>query len=143
MKRKTKSGWSTVKMTLIIIVLFLFALFYTKKIFSCGEPPRTTRTRAHLEILDGAVKMFKLDTGRYPTQQAGLVELIKEPSDVTGWDPGGYLESSSLPKDGWGNEFIYKLNPKSGKPFVIISYGPDGKPGGEGYDYDLYSTDRN
>ncbi|NLW82829.1 MAG: type II secretion system protein GspG, partial [Phycisphaerae bacterium] len=35
----------------------------------------------------------------------------------------------------------YQLNPESGKPFVIISYGADGREGGEDYDADLYSTD--
>ena len=44
--------------------------------------------------------------------------------------------------DAWA-EFVYLLNPESGKPFVIISYGADGEEGGEGYDADLYSTDAN
>ncbi len=58
-----------------------------------------------------------------------------------GRSSGGYLTTTEIPTDGWGKEFMYQLNPESGKPFVIISYGADGQPEGEGYDADLYSTD--
>jgi general secretion pathway protein G len=51
------------------------------------------------------------------------------------------LETTEIPKDGWGNEFIYELSPETGKSFVIKSLGADGKEGGEDYDADLYSTD--
>jgi len=83
--------------------------------------------------------MFKLDTGRYPTEEEGLYALIEQPSDVVGWS--GYLDTTDVPRDAWKNELVYMLNPESGRPFVIISYGADGKEGGEGYDMDLYSTD--
>jgi len=53
-----------------------------------------------------------------------------------------YPESKELPKDGWGRDFIYRVNPESGEPFVIISRGADGKEGGEGYNADLLSTDK-
>ena len=105
------------------------------------ERAKVTTTKATLKMLHGAVNLFKLHTGRYPSEDVGLVELIEEPTDVVGWEPGGYLETTEIPLDGWKNEFVYQLNPESGKPFVIISYGADGKEGGEGYDYDLYSTD--
>ena len=84
---------------------------------------------------------FKLDTGRFPSEEAGLIELIEPPTDVPYFEPGGYLETTEVPLDSWGNEFDYLLNPESGKAFVIISYGADGEPDGEGYEADLYSTD--
>ena len=98
-------------------------------------------TKANLKVLHGAVIQFKLDTGRYPTEKAGMQELIKQPTDVTGWNAGGYLQTTSLPKDAWGNEFIYHLNSKSGQPFEVMSYGADGQEGGEGVNADLRSTD--
>ncbi len=39
------------------------------------------------------------------------------------------------------DEIVFQLNPESGKPFVVISYGADGQEGGEGYNADLLSTD--
>jgi general secretion pathway protein G len=100
-----------------------------------------TTTKANLRILHAAVMQFKLDTGRFPTEEEGLTALIVPPDDVKkSWEPGGYL-TTKIPKDYWGNDFIYDLFPESGKPFVIISLGADGEEGGEGHDADLFSTD--
>ena len=63
--------------------------------------------------------------------------------DAEGWEPGGYLETTEVPKDSWGNDFIYERFPESGKPFVVISLGADNEEGGEDYDTDLFSTDAN
>lgn len=102
---------------------------------------RVTVTKANLKALHEAVNQFKMDTGRYPTEDEGLTALIKRPSDVESWKEGGYLETTEMPKDGWNNDFIYELSPESGKPFVIRSLGADGKEGGEDYNADILSTD--
>jgi general secretion pathway protein G len=112
------------------------------------QPQRTQEsrviiTKANLRILHTAVLQFKMDTGRFPTEEEGLTALIEKPADVKVlWEPGGYLNTTKIPKDGWGNDFIYDLYPESDKPFVIISLGADGEEGGEGHDADLFSTDR-
>jgi general secretion pathway protein G len=95
---------------------------------------------ATLKLLHVAVIQFKMDTGRYPTEEAGLQELIEQPTDVTGWNQGGYLETTTLPKDAWGHDFVYERSPVSGEPFVIISYGADGEEGGKGINADLFSS---
>jgi len=89
-------------------------------------------------MLHVAVNQFYMDAARYPTEDEGLMALIEQPSDVsTTWE-GGYLETTEIPKDGWGNDFIYELYPERGKQFVIRSAGPDGE---EGTEDDLLSTD--
>lgn len=104
------------------------------------EKARVTITMANLKHLHKAVNQFELDTGRYPTQEEGLRALIEQPADVTGWKPGGYPETKEIPKDGWGNDFIYELNPDDGGSFTIRSPGADGKQGGQGIDADLSSN---
>ncbi len=98
-------------------------------------------TKARHKILHAAVMQYKLDTGHFPTEEKGLLVLI-EPPDGCGPDPGRYLENTEQLKDGWGNNFYYELYPESGKPFIIISYGADGKEGGEGYDADWPERER-
>jgi general secretion pathway protein G len=88
-----------------------------------------TATKANATILHNAVLLFKLDTGRYPSEEAGLIELVERPKDIEGWCPGGYLKQTCIPQDAWKNEFVYMRNSKGGKPFVIISYGADGVGG--------------
>lgn len=135
------AGFTLVELMAVLLIIALLAGLAATNFMGQTDKAKVTTTKATLSTLHNAVNMFKLDTGRYPTEDMGLIELVEEPSDVTGWTPGGYLESTDVPLDAWKNEYVYLLNPESGKPFVIISYGADGKEGGEGYDSDLWSTD--
>jgi general secretion pathway protein G len=136
-----KRGFTLVELMAVLLIIAMLAGIAVKNFMGTTDKAKVTTTKATLRTLHEAVNMFKLDTGRYPSEEAGLLELVEMPTDVEGWAPGGYLESTEVPRDAWKNEFVYMLNPESGKPFVIISYGADGEEGGEGYDYDLYSTD--
>ena len=140
-KRKTRSGFTMVELMAMLIIIGLLATLVVTKVASKIDQARVTTTKANLKALHAAVNQFKMDTARFPSEELGLLELIEQPSDVEIWEPGGYLETTELPKDGWGNEFIYELFPASGKPFVIKSLGADGQEGGEGYNADLFSTD--
>jgi len=138
--RKNK-GFTLVEIMAVIIIIGLLAAIVSVNFLGQTDKARVTTTKANLKMLHNAVAQFKMDTGRYPTAEEGLSVLIEPPSDVTGYQQGGYLDSTAVPKDAWGNEFIYVAYPESGKPYVIISYGADGQEGGEDYDKDLYSTD--
>jgi len=67
--------------------------------------------------------------------------VIEAPSDVDNYAQGGYLRTKDLPKDGWGNDFIYVRMMDGDLPYEILSYGADGEEGGEGYNTDLSSAD--
>ena len=127
-------------MAVLIILGLLFTLVATR-VADQIDKARVTTTKANLKSLHMAINQFKMDTGRFPTEDEGLNALIEQPSDVIDYPPGGYLETTEVTKDGWEQEFYYELDPESGKPFVIISWGADGEEGGESYDGDLYSTD--
>ena len=142
MRRVTvRAGFTMVELMAVLVVLGLLMAVVAKNVVGRIDRARVTTTIASLKELHGAVIQFKFDTGRYPSQEAGLQELVEQPSDVTGWDPDGYLLTTDIPTDAWGRDFIYELYPVSGKAFVIYSYGADGQEGGEGYDADLLSTD--
>jgi len=140
-KRNVRYGFTMVELMAMLIIIGLLATLVVTKVASKIDEARVTTTKANLKILHSAVNQFKLDTGRFPTEEEGLQALVEEPSDVIKWEPGGYLETTEIAKDGWKNDFIYERFPESGKPFVIISLGADGEEGGEDNDADLYSTD--
>ncbi len=141
--QKKRYGFTLVEIMAVIIIIGLLASIAAVNIFGQTDKARVTTTKANLKVLRAAVAQFNFDTGRYPTEEEGLISLVEQPTDVQNWAPGGYLDSTEVPKDAWGHEFIYQRYPESGKPFVIISYGADGQEGGEGYDADLLSTDVN
>ncbi len=137
---KTRRGFTMVELMAVLVIIGLLAGVVAVNVVGKIDRARVTATRANLKLLHNSVIQFKLDTGRFPTEEEGLQVLV-DSSGVTGADPDSYLETTDVPKDGWKNEFIYELYPESGKPFVIISFGADGEEGGEDYDTDLYSTD--
>ena len=137
-KRRVKYGFTMVELMAMLIIIGLLATLVVTKVASKIDQARITTTKANLKALHAAVNQFKMDTGRFPAEDEGLIALIEQPSDVAVWEPGGYLETTSINLDGWNNEFIYELYPESGKQFQIRSMGPDGE---EGTDDDLLSTD--
>jgi general secretion pathway protein G len=140
-KIETRKGFTMVELMAVLIIIGLLATLVVTKVATKIDQARVTTTKANLKILHSSVNQFKMDTSRFPSEEMGLEELLEQPSDVENYEPGGYLETTEIPKDGWGNEFIYELFPESGKPFVIKSLGADGEEGGEDYDADLHSTD--
>ena len=139
--KTVRSGFTMIELMAILIIISLLATLVATKVVSKIDQAKVTTTKANLKILHSAVNQFKMDTGRFPSEDMGLIELIEQPSDVANYEPGGYLETTDIPRDAWGNDFIYERYPESGKQFVIKSLGADGEEGGEDYDADLLSTD--
>jgi general secretion pathway protein G len=140
-RNKRKNGFTLVEIMAVIIIIGLLAAIGAVNFLGQTDKARVTTTKANLKMLHNAIAQFKMDTGRYPTEEEGLNVLIEAPSDVKGYQEGGYLDSTTVPKDAWGNDFVYVAYPESGKPYAIVSFGADGQEGGESYDTDLYSTD--
>lgn len=134
-------GFTMIELMAMLIIIGLLATLVVTKVASKIDQARVTTTKANLKALHTAVNQFKMDTTRFPTEEEGLKALVEQPTDAEKWEPGGYLETTQVPKDGWSRDFIYQLYPESGKPFVIKSLGADGQEGGESYDADLLSTD--
>lgn len=140
-QNRIRLGFTLVEVMAVIVIIGLLAAIAAKNFLGQTDKARVITTKATMKTLHEAVNMFKMDTGRLPTEEEGLTALIEQPADVEGWSQSGYLEGTTIPRDAWKRDFVYQLNPESGKPFVIISLGADGKEGGEGYDADLFSTD--
>ncbi len=140
-RRKQRTAFTIVEVMAVIIIIGLLAAIVVKNFVGQTDRARVTTTKASLRVLDEAVLQFKMDTSRYPTEDEGLTILIEAPTDVYNYPEGGYLRTTDLPRDAWGNEFVYVRSPESGKAYEIVSYGADGEEGGEGYDADLRSTD--
>lgn len=90
-----------------------------------------------IAALETALKMYKIHNGVYPQS---LKDLVERPQKATRWKDGGYLEKGKVPKDSWGNEYAYVIPGHHG-PFDLISYGPDGEPGGDDRDRDINNWD--
>lgn len=132
-------GFTLIELLVVLVIIGILAGYIGPKIL--GRPEEARRTKAGLQIqaIETALKLYKLDNGSYPTTEQGLQALVEPPTTgklAPKWRSGGYLEHGSVPKDPWGNDFIY-LSPGTHGDIDISSYGPDGESGGEGEDADV------
>jgi len=102
-----------------------------------GEEAKRKAAKIEIEQIGQTLDLYKLETGRYPTTQEGLQALISAPPGVNNWN-GPYWKKSTLPKDPWGNEYHY-TSPGQHGAYDIVSYGADGKEGGDGANRDITS----
>jgi general secretion pathway protein G len=92
--------------------------------------------QTQIEYFGAALDAFRLDVGRYPSTDEGLDILVTKPEGVATWD-GPYLKKR-VPLDPWKNRYEYK-SPGDHGEYDIISFGADGKEGGEGESQDILS----
>lgn len=131
-------GFTLIELMVVIVILSILAVYMAPRLVGRDDQARQLRAKVDIEALETALKLYRLDTGRYPTTQQGMEALVEPPEGVSNWREGGYLEKKRLLKDPWGNEYVY-LSPGTQGDFDIISYGADGQPGGEGVDADIKS----
>lgn len=134
-------GFTLIELMVVIVILSILAVYVAPKIM--GRPDQAKQVKASVDIqsLETALRLYRLDNGFYPTTEQGLEALVTPPTTgkiPKNWREGGYLERNRVPKDPWGNDYVY-LSPGVHGEYDIISYGADGSPGGEGYDADINS----
>ncbi len=129
-------GFTLIELLVVMVIIGLLAALGAPRFIRQEEKAKVKAARAQVELLGTALDTFRLDAGRYPTTQEGLVALRRKPGGLTGWD-GPYLKKK-VPLDPWRKPYIYR-SPGQNGPYDLISHGADGSPGGEGDDQDITS----
>ena len=136
---KREEGFTLIEIMIVIVILSILAWQLAPRLMDRPDEARQVKAQMVIGTLETALKMYKLDNGVYPSTEQGLRALVEAPAVgrlAPKWREGGYIETSTVPKDPWDNEYIY-LSPGTNGEFDLISYGADGEPGGEGADKDI------
>jgi len=142
-KRKRKNeGFTLVELLVVLVILMVIGTIAVQNFSGQEDKAKVKAARASFATLENALERFKLDMGRYPTEEEGLMALLVPPEDDDGsWGPK-YLKKERFLQDGWGNDYVYVVPGPDGEPFEIFSYGADGAEGGEEkFDADLSNMD--
>ena len=131
---KTSAGFTMLELLVVMVIIGLLAGFVGPKYFSQIGKAEVKVARAQADALGKALDQFRLDTGHYPSMDDGLEALATRPANEPRWD-GPYL-SKTVPLDPWGNPYVFK-SPGEHVEYDLISYGKDGKPGGDGEAADI------
>jgi general secretion pathway protein G len=140
-ERSIQTGFTLIEVLIVVVILGILAGLIVPRIMDEPDKAKVVAAKNDIRTIKNALKLYRLDSGVYPTAEQGLAALVKKPE--TGEAPrsyksGGYLER--LPKDPWGADYIY-LNPGLRDEVDVASLGADRLPGGTGYNSDIGSWD--
>ncbi|AVZ79317.1 type II secretion system protein GspG [Zoogloeaceae bacteirum Par-f-2] len=130
-------GFTLIEVMVVIVILGVLAALVVPRIMSRPDEARVVAAKQDIATIMQALKLYKLDNRHYPSNAQGLQALVERPTGTPvaeNWKR--YLER--LPADPWGQPYQY-LNPGLQGEVDVMSFGADGKAGGEGFDADIGS----
>ncbi|MGB3706570.1 type II secretion system major pseudopilin GspG [Castellaniella sp.] len=122
-------GFSLIEIMVVVVIMGILAALVVPNVMDRPDQARTIAARQDVASIQQALKLYRLDHGRYPTVEQGL--------DILAGGPAGksrYMDR--VPRDPWGAPYQY-LNPGVRGEVDVFSLGADGKPGGEGVDAEI------
>lgn len=127
-------GFTLLELLVVMLIIGLLAGYVGPKYFAQIGKSEIKVARAQIDAFDKALEQYRLDTGRFPSTEQGLVALYSKPDNEPKW-AGPYLKKSP-PADPWGNAYQFK-SPGEHSEYDILSMGRDGRVGGSDEDADI------
>ncbi|MBB5214191.1 type II secretion system major pseudopilin GspG [Parapusillimonas granuli] len=131
-------GFSLIEIMVVVVIMGIMAALIVPNIMDRPDQARAVAARQDIGAIMQALKLYRLDNGRYPTTEQGLRVLTGE---AAAGGPKGRSYMDHLPNDPWGTPYQY-LNPGVHGEIDVFSLGADGRAGGEGNDADIGSWSR-
>lgn len=130
-----EAGFSLIEVLIVLAILSLLFSIVGPQVVGYLGSSRTQVAKVQIQNLAAALELFRLDTGRLPTTDEGLVALVTRPKSLEIWN-GPYVRGSKLPVDPWGRMFVYRT-PGQSSEFDLLTMGADNQPGGTGENSDV------
>jgi general secretion pathway protein G len=134
--RRTASGFTLIEILVVLLILGMIAGIAGPQIMGYLGGSKTKAAKLQISEFEGTLDLYKMDVGHYPDTQEGLRALVEAPATAGDRWHGPYLKKKVVPKDPWGYDYQYTAPGKHGI-FDIVSFGADGREGGEGEDKDV------
>ena len=134
-RRMDKRGFTLVELMLVVVIIAVLAGIVLPRLVGAKEKADIVAAQAQIKTFETLLYTYQLHVGSFPTTEQGLRVLVEDPGEE-GW-AGPYLAQRSLPKDPWGNPFVYVKEAQRGIDYDLYSWGPDEV---EGTDDDIYSV---
>jgi general secretion pathway protein G len=140
MKRRIRSsrGFTLIELLVVLLILGMIAGIAGPSVMSYLGDSKAKAAKLQIEEFGNSLDLFKIDNGRYPDSQEGLQALVQAPAALGERWHGPYLKKKAVPKDPWNNEYQY-VAPGQHGAYDLLSFGADGREGGEGESKDVVS----
>ena len=127
-------GFTLLELLVVMVIIGLLSAYVGPRLFGQIGKSEVKVAKAQIESLQKALDQYRIDVGHYPSTEQGLAALLLKPTDEARW-AGPYL-AKALPNDPWGRAYQYRMPGERGE-LDLLSYGRDGRAGGEGDDADI------
>ncbi|MBV8978374.1 MAG: type II secretion system major pseudopilin GspG [Alphaproteobacteria bacterium] len=135
--RRGERGFTLLELLVVLAIMGMLAAIIAPQVIKYLGTSKVQTAKVQIANVMSALELFRLDVGRYPTQQEGLEALVVAPSTAPNWN-GPYLKKDSALKDPWGTAYIYQ-NPGQHGEVDVYTLGQDKAPGGTGEAQDVGS----
>lgn len=138
MRRRLKkdAGITLIELLVVMVIIALFATIVGSRVGRSVDRGKKVAAKSQISEFESMLDQFKLDVGRYPTNEEGLQSLRTKPASTSNWD--GPYSKKELPMDPWGRSYVYRF-PGTHGDYDVLSYGADGLEGGDGDNADITS----
>ena len=136
-RRHRQAGFTLVEILVVLAIIGLVMSLVGPRVLNYFSESKVKSAQIQIQAFSGALDLFYLDTGRYPTTSEGLKALVVRPETLPNWN-GPYLRTGTVPNDPWGTAYIYH-SPSPHGPYDILSLGADRQEGGTGTAADITS----
>ena len=133
--RRRPNGYTLVELLVVLAILGLLVALAAPRVIKYLGTAKSDTAHIQIEKLGGVLDLYRLEVGRYPTEQEGLESLVERPPQVDAWN-GPYLKNRDALTDPWGKPYVYR-SPGEHGDYDLYTLGADGKEGGEGEDKDV------
>ena len=137
MTKADGSGFTLVEIMVVVVILAVLAALVVPRVVGRTDEARAVAAKQDIASVLQALKLYRIDNSRYPSNAQGLGALVTRPTTeplAENWK--SYLDR--LPSDPWGRTYLY-LNPGVHGEIDVFSLGADGNSGGDGADADIGS----
>jgi general secretion pathway protein G len=129
-KARREAGFTLLEMLVVLAIMGLLAAIVAPQVLKYLGSSRTQTAKVQIQNIGAALELYRLDVGRYPTNDEGLTALVTAPSAAAGWN-GPYLQKSTALKDPWGQPYLYHSPGQHGE-VDVFTLGSDKAEGGSG-----------
>jgi general secretion pathway protein G len=135
--KQREEGMTLLEILIVMVILGLLATLGSIQLMGYLGRAKSDTARLQVQELMTALDLYRIDVGRPPSADEGLLALVEKPATATTWR-GPYLRSQTILSDPWGRPYRYKAPGDHGE-YDLVSLGADGQAGGENENSDVAS----
>ncbi|MCE2966280.1 MAG: type II secretion system major pseudopilin GspG [Phycisphaerales bacterium] len=138
-KVRARRGFTIIEVIVIIVIIAVLATLVAPRLLGRIGQSKQSVAGANAAAIASAVTNYMVDCGAPAGGTSLEMILMQRPTDsdaAAKWK-GPYMQNADQLKDPWGRPFMIVIPGTKNADFDIVSYGNDGRPGGEGEDADI------